>query len=149
MPPSGPPVIARESLQGKYAGCASRFTAFAADAGISAGVYMLALAAISFAALALPLSFLFPGLGFAGILPGEPAPGAARRDRRDGGHLLLGRAGSAAAVPVREVITQPRLARAGFFIRVRPVPGSSSGLVRVLSGYRVGVLDGDPGAFWP
>ncbi len=47
--PSGPLVI-RESLQGKYAGFASRFAAFAADAGISAGVFMLALAAISFAA---------------------------------------------------------------------------------------------------
>ncbi len=52
-PPSGPPVIARESLQGKYAGFASRFTAFAVDVGISLGVFMLALAAISFAALVL------------------------------------------------------------------------------------------------
>ena len=51
--PSGPPAVARESLQGKYAGFASRFTAFAADVGISLGVYMLALAAISFAALVL------------------------------------------------------------------------------------------------
>ncbi len=49
-PPSGSPVIARENLQGKYAGFASRFTAFAADVGISVGVFMLALAAISFAA---------------------------------------------------------------------------------------------------
>jgi len=133
--PSGPLVI-RESLQGKYAGFASRFTAFAVDVGVSLGVFMLALAAVSFAAkvltgkdiawnrgdiwvviayaawgfiyfayswaasgrtagmalfgvrvvtddgtdasgrravvrtLALPLSFLFPGLGFAGILLG-------------------------------------------------------------------------------
>ena len=52
-PPSGPPVIARESLQGKYAGFASRFTAFAVDVGVSLGVFMLALAAISFAALVL------------------------------------------------------------------------------------------------
>ena len=52
-PPSGPPVIAQESLQGKYAGFASRFTAFAVDVGISLGVFMLALAAISFAALVL------------------------------------------------------------------------------------------------
>ena len=51
--PSGPPVIARESLQGKYAGFASRFTAFAVDVGISLGVFGLALAAISFAALVL------------------------------------------------------------------------------------------------
>jgi len=48
--PSRPPVIIRESLQGKYAGFASRFAAFAADAGVSLGVFMLALAAISFAA---------------------------------------------------------------------------------------------------
>jgi uncharacterized RDD family membrane protein YckC len=52
-PPSGPPVIARENLQGKYAGFASRFTAFAVDVGISLGVFLLALAAISFAALVL------------------------------------------------------------------------------------------------
>ena len=52
-PPSGSPVIARESLQGRYAGFASRFTAFAADVGVSLGVFMLALAAISCAALVL------------------------------------------------------------------------------------------------
>jgi uncharacterized RDD family membrane protein YckC len=46
---SGPPVI-RQSLQGKYAGFASRFTAFAVDVGVSLGVFMLALAAVSFAA---------------------------------------------------------------------------------------------------
>ena len=51
-PPSAPPVI-RESLQGKYAGFASRFTAFAIDVGVSLGVYLLALAAISWAALVL------------------------------------------------------------------------------------------------
>ena len=51
-PPSAPPVI-RESLQGKYAGFASRFTAFAVDVGVSLGVFLLALAAISFAALVL------------------------------------------------------------------------------------------------
>jgi uncharacterized RDD family membrane protein YckC len=136
-PPPGTPIIIRESLQGKYAGFASRFAAFAADAGVSVGVFMLALAAISFAArvltgtdiawnrgniwviiayavwaffyfaycwaasgrtpgmalfgvrvvtddgayaswrravtrtLALPLSFLFLGLGFVGILLGD------------------------------------------------------------------------------
>ena len=135
--PSRPPAVIRESLQGKYAGFASRFAAFAADAGVSLGVFMLALAAISFAArvltgkdlswnkgdiwviiayavwafiyfayswaaggrtagmalfgvrvvrddgteasgrravvrtLALPLSFLFLGLGFVGILLGD------------------------------------------------------------------------------
>ena len=56
--------------------------------------------------LAFPLSFLFSGLGFAGILVGCRAPGAARRHRRDGGHLLLGRAGGAAAVPVPGLILQ-------------------------------------------
>ena len=136
-PPSGPPVIIGESLQGKYAGFASRFAAFAVDVAVSVGVFMLALAAISFAArvltgtdiawnrgdiwviityaawafvyfayswaasgrtagmalfgvrvvrddgtdasgrravvrtLALPLSFLFLGLGFTGILLGD------------------------------------------------------------------------------
>ena len=135
--PPGPPAVIQESLQGKYAGFASRFTAFAVDIGISLGVFMLALAAVSFAAtvltgagitwhkgdpwviityaawaftyfayswaasgrtagmalvgvrvvredgtaasgrravvrtLALPLSFLFLGLGFAGILLGD------------------------------------------------------------------------------
>lgn len=49
-PLSGPPVIIRDSLQGKYAGFASRFAAFAVDVGISLCVYLLALAAISFAA---------------------------------------------------------------------------------------------------
>ena len=49
---SGPAVI-RQSLQGKYAGFASRFTAFAVDVGVSLGVFMLALAAISFAAMVL------------------------------------------------------------------------------------------------
>jgi uncharacterized RDD family membrane protein YckC len=48
--PAGAPVIARESLQGRYAGFASRFTAFAVDLGISLGVFLLALAAVSFAA---------------------------------------------------------------------------------------------------
>ena len=48
--PSGHPVIIRASLQGKYSGFASRFAAFAVDIGISLGVFMLTLAAISFAA---------------------------------------------------------------------------------------------------
>ena len=135
--PAGAPAVARESLQGRYAGFASRFTAFAVDVGVSLGVYLLALAAVSFAArvltgadiswhkgdiwvivsyavwaflyfayswavsgrtagmalfgvrvvrddgagasgreavvrtLAFPLSFLFLGLGFAGILLGD------------------------------------------------------------------------------
>ena len=135
--PPGAPAVIQESLQGKYSGFASRFTAFAVDIGVSLGVFMLALAAISFAArvltgkditwhkgdiwviiayavwafiyfayswaasgrtagmalfglrvvredgtdasgrravvrtLAFPLSFLFLGLGFAGILLGD------------------------------------------------------------------------------
>jgi uncharacterized RDD family membrane protein YckC len=48
--PSQTPVIARESLQGKYAGFASRFAAFAADVGVTVGLFLLALAVISFAA---------------------------------------------------------------------------------------------------
>jgi uncharacterized RDD family membrane protein YckC len=43
------PAVARESLQGHYAGFASRFTAYVVDAGTSTGLFMLALAAISFA----------------------------------------------------------------------------------------------------
>ena len=49
-PPSGPPAVIQESLQGRYAGFASRFTAFAVDVGVSLGVFLLALAAVSFAA---------------------------------------------------------------------------------------------------
>jgi uncharacterized RDD family membrane protein YckC len=52
-PPSEPPVIIRESMQGKYAGFASRLAAFAADMGINIGVFMLALAAVSWAATVL------------------------------------------------------------------------------------------------
>jgi uncharacterized RDD family membrane protein YckC len=43
------PAAARESLQGRYAGFASRFAAYAVDAAASTVVFMLALAAISFA----------------------------------------------------------------------------------------------------
>ncbi len=48
--PSEPPVVTRGSLQEKCAGFASRSVAFAVDVGVSLGVFMLALAAISFAA---------------------------------------------------------------------------------------------------
>jgi uncharacterized RDD family membrane protein YckC len=48
--PPRPPVIIRESMQRKYSGFASRFTAFAVDMGVTLGVFLLALAAISFAA---------------------------------------------------------------------------------------------------
>jgi uncharacterized RDD family membrane protein YckC len=48
--PSETPIIIRDSLQGKYSGFASRFAAFAVDVGVSLGVFMLALAVISFVA---------------------------------------------------------------------------------------------------
>ena len=48
--PSGRPIIIRESLQGKYAGFASRFAAFAVDMAVTLALFMLALAAIGFAA---------------------------------------------------------------------------------------------------
>ena len=41
---------AQPQLRGHYAGFASRFVAYAADLGVSTGVFMLALAAVSFAA---------------------------------------------------------------------------------------------------
>jgi uncharacterized RDD family membrane protein YckC len=43
------PAVTRPSLQGHYAGFASRFVAFTVDAATSTGVFMLALAAVSFA----------------------------------------------------------------------------------------------------
>ena len=48
--PSGALAVIQESLQGKYSGFASRFIAFVVDVGVSLGVFMLALAAIWFAA---------------------------------------------------------------------------------------------------
>ena len=89
--------------------------------------------------LALPLSFLFPGLGFAGILPGDRR--RALHDVIAGTAVIYSRDARAARLRFlsRGLITQPRPARAG----------SSSGLVRRLLGHRVGVLDRDPGAFWP
>ena len=53
--------------------------------------------------LALPLSFCCWGWG-SPASAGRPAPGTARRDRRDGGHLLVGPAGGAAAVSVPGLI---------------------------------------------
>ena len=175
-PPSGPPVIIGESLQGKYAGFASRFTAFAVDVAVSLGVFMLALAAVSFAArvltgkditwhkgdiwvivayaawafvyfayswaasgrtagmalfgvrvvrddgtdasgrravlrtLALPLSFLFLGLGFAGILLGDRR--RALHDVIAGTAVIYSWDARAARLRFlsRELITQPGLA---------------------------------------
>ena len=45
-----PPAAAQESLQGHYAGFASRFAAFVVDIVVLTGVFMLVLAAINFAA---------------------------------------------------------------------------------------------------
>jgi uncharacterized RDD family membrane protein YckC len=49
-PPPRPPIAARESLQGHYAGFASRFLAFVVDMIVLTGIFMLVLAAINFAA---------------------------------------------------------------------------------------------------
>ena len=48
--PGSLPAVARVSLQGRYAGFASRFVAFAVDEGTIAAVFALALATISFVA---------------------------------------------------------------------------------------------------
>ena len=48
--PVRPPAAARDSLQGHYAGFASRFAAFVVDLVVLTGIFMLVLAAISFAA---------------------------------------------------------------------------------------------------
>jgi uncharacterized RDD family membrane protein YckC len=48
--PSRPPAAARESLQGHYAGFASRFASFVVDLVVFTGIFMLALAAINFTA---------------------------------------------------------------------------------------------------
>ena len=48
--PVRPPIAARESLQGHYAGLASRLFAFVVDLVVLTGIFMLALAAINFAA---------------------------------------------------------------------------------------------------
>ncbi len=99
-PPTSPPprapsrvsIVAQESLQGHYAGFASRFAAFVVDVALITGLFMLALAAgmalfgvqvvrddggdvngrrAIVRTLALPLSFLLLGLGFLGILLGN------------------------------------------------------------------------------
>jgi uncharacterized RDD family membrane protein YckC len=48
--PALPPAAARESLQGHYAGFASRFAAFVVDVVVLTGIFELALAAINFTA---------------------------------------------------------------------------------------------------
>jgi uncharacterized RDD family membrane protein YckC len=45
----GAPPATQVSLQARYAGFASRFAAYIVDAGVSTGLFMLALAAVSFA----------------------------------------------------------------------------------------------------
>lgn len=47
--PPRPPVVARESFQGHYAGFASRFFSFVVDIVIITAIFLLVLAAISFA----------------------------------------------------------------------------------------------------
>jgi len=48
--PAHPPAAARESLQGHYAGFASRFAAFAVDVVVLSAIFLLVLAAINFVA---------------------------------------------------------------------------------------------------
>jgi len=48
--PVKPPAAARESIQGHYAGFASRFAAFVADVVVLTGIFLLGLAAFNFAA---------------------------------------------------------------------------------------------------
>jgi len=52
MPPTPAqiPIVARENLQGHYAGFASRFVAFVVDMVVITGAFILVLAAINFAA---------------------------------------------------------------------------------------------------
>ena len=47
--PFTPPAAARESIQGHYAGFASRFAAFVADVVVLTGIFLLGLAAFNFA----------------------------------------------------------------------------------------------------
>jgi uncharacterized RDD family membrane protein YckC len=48
--PVKPPAAARESIQGHYAGFASRFAAFVVDGVVLTGIFLLALAAVNFTA---------------------------------------------------------------------------------------------------
>jgi uncharacterized RDD family membrane protein YckC len=48
--PASPPAVAQVSLQGRYAGFASRFVAFLVDEATATGLFAVALATISFAA---------------------------------------------------------------------------------------------------
>ena len=66
---------------------------------------------------------------------GRAALGIARRDRPDGGHLFVGRAGGAAAVPV------PGLIRPSAVTLGKPVPLSRSGDDRVSAAHEVAVVE--------
>jgi hypothetical protein len=88
--------------------------------------------------LALPLSFLFLRLGFAGILLG---------DRRRALHDVI--AGTAVIYSWDARAARLRFLSRGDHAAASCPSGSSSGLVRRLLGHRVGVLNGDSGAFWP
>ena len=57
--------------------------------------------------LALPLSLLFLGLGLAGILLGDRRRAPHDLIAGDGRHLLPGRAGSPAAIPIPRLIVHP------------------------------------------
>jgi uncharacterized RDD family membrane protein YckC len=46
---TSPPPVTRESLQEHYAGAGSRFAAYAVDAGVSTGLFVLGIGAIAFA----------------------------------------------------------------------------------------------------
>jgi uncharacterized RDD family membrane protein YckC len=48
--PPRPPIVARESYQGHYAGFASRFVSFVVDVVVITAIFLLVLAAISFSA---------------------------------------------------------------------------------------------------
>jgi len=78
-PPPGTPAVIRESPQGKHAGFASRLAAFAADVGASAGVLMLTLAAISFAARVLTGKDITWNKGDTWVVIAYAARGSARR----------------------------------------------------------------------
>lgn len=49
-PQGAPPPVTQERLQGRFAGAASRFVAYLVDAAVSSGLFVLALAAVSYAA---------------------------------------------------------------------------------------------------
>jgi len=144
-----------------WPGFASRFTAFAVDAGISLGVFLLALAAVSFAARVLTgqditwhkgdiwviiayaaWAFIYFACSWAasGRTAGMALLGV--RVVQDDGTDASGRCTTSS--PGRRSSTPGTREPRG--CGSCPGADSSSGLVRLLPGHRVGVLDGDPGA---